>query len=76
MSMTGSAAFVVVLTAMTRAVVAVAIAKVLVVAVIRDVIVCAFDCVHELLWGGSAGTGQDNYSCTSDTVCNFFFVWF
>lgn len=47
-------------------------AKILVVAVILDVIVCAFDCVYELLWGGgSAGTGQDNYWCTSDTVCIF-----
>ena len=57
MSMTGAAAFVVVLTAMTRAVVAVAIAKVLVVTVLRDVIVCAFDCVYELLWGRACWDG-------------------
>ena len=45
-----AAEFVAVMTAMTRAVVAVAIAKVLVVMVIRDVIVCAFECIYELLW--------------------------
>ena len=57
MSMTGAAAFVVVLTAMTRAVVAVAMAKVLVVAVLRDVIVCAFECIYELLWGRACMDG-------------------
>lgn len=50
------------LTAMKRAVVAVAVAvaKVLVLAVLRDAIVSAFYCIYELLWGGPAGTGSDN----------------
>ena len=76
MSMTGAAAFVVVLTAMTRAVVAVAIAKVLVVTVLRDVIVCAFDCVHELLWGAGL-LGRARIITGAHLILYvFFFVWF
>ena len=52
-----AAEFVAVMTAMTGAFVAVAMAKVLVVMVLRDVIVCAFDCVYVLLWGRACMDG-------------------